>query len=162
MKILSILFMASITLSISGQDKVKTSSTPVTAATESLRRDLIASKTKIDAVIAPWQKNKLVSVGDKLQKMRISPASGNNQIDVVRKEVKAVFFKLTDKQTDFFTAYILGYMHSSGSQAPDWVKNTLQKQQQLIQMLSNVTKILEDEGTSTIRKIGCSGSECDD
>jgi hypothetical protein len=34
------------------------------------------------------------------------------------------------------------------------LQNTLQKQQQLIQMLSNVSKMLHDTATSTIRKIG--------
>lgn len=151
-----------IPLTLTGQVKVKKASSSATHPPEALRQDLIASKKSIDQAIAPWQKKKLANVTDMLGKTTIAVSSGDNPVDKVKKEVKNVFHNLTDKQTDFFTVYILGSLSSTGSQTPDWMQNTLQKQQQLIQMLSNVSKMLNDETQSNIRKIGCSGSECED
>ncbi len=162
MKAIWISLLLSVPFILSGQTDVRKASSTEINSVESLKQNLIAGKTRIDEVIAPWQKEKLATVSDKLRKTRLTGPSGNNPVDMVKNEVKNSFYRLTDPQVDFFTAYVIGSLCSTDSQVPVWMQNTLQKQQQLIQMLSNVSKMLNDEGIATIRKIGCSGSECDD
>lgn len=162
MKIAAILSMIFLTLSLSGQISANKASSSGISSSETLRQDLIAGKTQIDQVIADWQKEKLKRVTDKLIDPGVKVSSGNNPFDIVRKELNKVFLNLTQKQTDFFAVYVLGSVFSSDNIIPDWTQTTLQKQQQLIQMLSNVSKMINDEDQGSIRKIGCSGSECDD
>lgn len=162
MKATWILICLPLTCSLSGQVSVRNASSTENRSVESLKQNLIAGKTRIDEAIAPWQKEKLASISEKLDKTVLSNLSGNNPVDMVKKEVKNSFHRLTDPQVDFFTAYVLGSLCSTGSQVPVWMQNTLQKQQQIIQLLSNVSKLLNDEEVGTIRKIGCSGSECED
>jgi hypothetical protein len=162
MKAIWISLLLSVPFILSGQVNVRKASSTEINSVESLKQNLIAGKTRIDEVIAPWQKEKLATVSDKLRKTKLTGPSGNNPVDMVTKEVKNSFYRLTDPQVDFFATYVIGSLCSTDSQVPVWMQNTLQKQQQLIQMLSNVSKMLNDEGIATIRKIGCSGSECDD
>lgn len=73
---------------------------------------------------------------------------------MIRNMIKLRFNTLTEEQTNFFSAYIVGNFYALGSRTPQWAEDMLQKQQQLIQLLSNVSKVLQDETVATIRKIG--------
>lgn len=85
----------------------------------------------------------MASVSDKLSKTRQSASSADNPVDLGKTELKRVFYSLTDQQTDFFTTYFLGSLFSNSSQTPVWMQNTPQKEQQIMQMLSNASKMLK-------------------
>lgn len=122
-----------------------------TVSVSTLRRDIKEKKINVEKVISGKQKEKLSTICQTLKKISDLKRPNANQVEAVRTSVAKVFNQANAEQVDFFSVYVLDHMYSEGGWDPPSV---LRKQQQIIQMLSNVGKVLKDTSASTIRKIG--------
>jgi hypothetical protein len=118
----------------------------------SLRGDIRTKSIQVEKVITAKQKDKLRAICRDLEKASGLRGADANHVKAVRDSVAASFKQATPEQVDFLSVYVLNLMYAEGRWS---LPQAVDKTQALIQVLSNVSKVLNDEsGTSNIRKLG--------
>ncbi|MHA1111690.1 MAG: hypothetical protein ACTSRE_11350 [Promethearchaeota archaeon] len=114
---------------------------------------------KFDQAISPAGRTKLDGIVKSLREMPDLNAKNFHQ--TVEKEGKKIFPQLKVEEIDVVTFLVIQRWEEELKKAGDDgqlanidLQNALQKQQQTIQMLSNVSKMLHDTSMAIIRKIG--------
>lgn len=118
----------------------------------SLRGDIRSKSVQVEKVITAKQKGILRAICRDLEKASGLRGSDADHVEAVRGRVAASFKQAATEQVDFLSVYVLDRMYAEGGWS---MPQAVEKSQALIQVLSNVSKVLNDDnGTSNIRKLG--------
>ena len=118
----------------------------------SLRGDIRSKSVQVEKVITAKQKGILRAICRDLEKTSGLKSPAADHVEAVRGRVAASFKQAATEQVDFLSVYVLDRMYAEGVWS---MPQAVEKSQVLIQVLSNVSKVLNDDnGTSNIRKLG--------
>ncbi|MBM3306675.1 MAG: hypothetical protein FJY79_12175 [Candidatus Aminicenantes bacterium] len=135
-----------------GSEPIKKKEQAQVISIASLRGDIRSKSMQVEKVVTAKQKDKLRAICRDLEKASGLRGSDADHAEAVRGRVAASFKQATPEQVDFLSVYVLNRMYAEGRWS---VPQAVDKTQALIQILSNVSKVLNDEsGTSNIRKLG--------
>jgi len=135
-----------------GREPIKKREQAQVISSASLRGDIRSKSIQVEKVITDKQKGILRAICRDLEKVSGLRGPAADHVEAVRGRVAASFKQATPEQVDFLSVYVLNQMYAEGGWS---LPPAMDKTQTLIQVLSNVSKVLNDDsGTSNIRKLG--------
>lgn len=135
-----------------GSEPIKKKEQAQVISIASLRGDIRSNSIQVEKAVTAKQKDKLRAICRDLEKASDLRGPDADHAEAVRGHVAASFKQATPEQVDFLSIYVLNQMYAEGRWS---LPQSVDKTQILIQVLSNVSKVLNDEsGASKIRKLG--------